>query len=624
MRRKRAMTGWYDPAQLAQTGIRVAISTVFGQFADKREALAAANAIAPQPFDESFDYSTKGADGFWLDFVADTGDGWNSTYAIARLLSAKSLTIGEDVLPRGRVLMMGGDQVYPTASRAEYEDRLLAPFEAAHEAEAQANGWPEKEARPDLYAIPGNHDWYDGLNAFFGLFCRRRIAIPGAIGQPRAGRPIAGWETHQTRSYFALQLPGGWWLWGTDSQLEGYIDQPQIEYFRHAARYWMPKGSKLILCVGTPSWQYVDEEDPDPGFASFSYLERLAGVEEDDNGEPMGHQLRLVLTGDSHHYVRFVEGDRHYITSGGGGAFLHPTQQVTDKNFTSEFPEPGVRHRRGNPRTPRSFKVAQSADGTPAVYPAAATSRLLTFWNLLFAFKNWKFPLLLTPAYALFIWILDFNARLGQKVGLGDALFRGGSLWRAVELYWQFVIASPLAPLLLGVTLAGYHFFADVKNGLGRFTAGAVHAAASAAAVTVTTCLLARAACSIWPAELKTLTAFAQQIGLIAGIGFVSAVVSATIFGLYLLVMLLVFSRHSNEAFSSIGHRGYKGFLRLRIGTDGALTLYPIGLTKVPWDRGATPRNPPLSPHLIEGPIRIPADAPVVSPAPAPPPTDSA
>lgn len=605
MRRKRAMTGWYDPAQLAQTGVRVAVSTVFGQFADKREALAAANAIAPQPFDESFDYKDEGADGFWLDFVADTGDGWNSTYAIARLLSAQSLTFGEDVLPRGQVLMMGGDQVYPTASRAEYEDRLLAPFEAAQQAEEKANGWPEGKARPDIYAIPGNHDWYDGLNAFFGLFCRRRIALDGVIGLERPGRPIAGRETHQTRSYFALQLPGGWWLWGTDSQLEGYIDQPQIEYFRHAARYWMPKGSKLILCVGTPNWQYVDEADPDPGFASFSYLERLAGAERDDEGEPMGHQLRLVLTGDSHHYVRFVEGDRHYITCGGGGAFLHPTQQVTDKNFTSEFPQPGVPHRRNSPRTQRAFKIARDPAGTPAVYPAAATSRLLTFWNLLFAFKNPKFPLLLTPAYALFIWILDFNARLRGFEGLGDALSREAGLWRAVEIYWQLVIASPLAPLLLGVTLAGYYFFADVKNGLGRFAAGATHAVASAAAVTVTTCLLADAAKSVWPATVTTLGTFAQQIGLIGGIGFASAVVSATVFGLYLLLMLLLFSHHSNEAFSSIGHRGYKGFLRMRIDADGALTLYPIGLTRVPWDRGAKPRNPELSPHLIETPIEI-------------------
>lgn len=46
------MVGWYDPAQLARTGIEVAISTVFGRHSDHRlvEALSASQR-------ESYDYS---------------------------------------------------------------------------------------------------------------------------------------------------------------------------------------------------------------------------------------------------------------------------------------------------------------------------------------------------------------------------------------------------------------------------------------------------------------------------------------------------------------------------------------------------------------------------------------
>ena len=40
-RRKLAMTNWYNPVVLVATAIRVAISTVFGQLADRREAIAA-------------------------------------------------------------------------------------------------------------------------------------------------------------------------------------------------------------------------------------------------------------------------------------------------------------------------------------------------------------------------------------------------------------------------------------------------------------------------------------------------------------------------------------------------------------------------------------------------------
>src|SRR3712207_4452221 len=82
IRKRLSMTGWYNPIMLVRTGIRVAISTVFGEFADRREAMAATNAIAPQPFDKSFDYSGDSKRGdFWFDFLADTGDGWDSTFA---------------------------------------------------------------------------------------------------------------------------------------------------------------------------------------------------------------------------------------------------------------------------------------------------------------------------------------------------------------------------------------------------------------------------------------------------------------------------------------------------------------------------------------------------------------
>lgn len=49
----------------------------------------------------------------WFDFMADTGDGGNSSYSVARLLAQPSirLTRGDSVLslPRGNLLLIGGD-----------------------------------------------------------------------------------------------------------------------------------------------------------------------------------------------------------------------------------------------------------------------------------------------------------------------------------------------------------------------------------------------------------------------------------------------------------------------------------------------------------------------------------
>lgn len=52
-------------------------------------------------------------DDLWFDFVADTGDGGNSSYSVARLLAQPSICVrcsdSELTLPRGNLLIIGGD-----------------------------------------------------------------------------------------------------------------------------------------------------------------------------------------------------------------------------------------------------------------------------------------------------------------------------------------------------------------------------------------------------------------------------------------------------------------------------------------------------------------------------------
>lgn len=128
----------------------------------------------------------------WFDFIADTGDGGNPTYAVARALAAPELVVpvssssskgaadapgimarspspanasqlqakssgsgssmnrfsssssvqegakasgcchdGQLELPRGEVLLIGGDLAYPNPSRETFEQRLFVPFQEA-------------------------------------------------------------------------------------------------------------------------------------------------------------------------------------------------------------------------------------------------------------------------------------------------------------------------------------------------------------------------------------------------------------------------------------------------------------------------------------------------------------
>jgi hypothetical protein len=258
---------------LASIGVRAAVSTVFGEFADRRDSMAAERPLDPVHFDSALDYRAQQGVDFWFDFAADTGDGWDSTYAMARLLGASQLALPGcpvNPLPRGKILVLGGDQVYPTPSEQDYLERFVGPFEEVHRQNLAAFT-PE----PDLYAIPGNHDWYDGLSSFLNLFCWRQLQGPWSLA--RRGKAIGGRRTKQVRSYFALALPHDWWLWGLDIQLSDYIDQQQINFFDHVAREWMNPGSKLILCTGEPDWGYVDVAAPQKIFNHFSYVESLVG-----------------------------------------------------------------------------------------------------------------------------------------------------------------------------------------------------------------------------------------------------------------------------------------------------------------------------------------------------------
>ena len=188
---RHGMVRWYNPVQLLRTGIDIFVSEELNARADPRLLEVQ---TGPDPdFAEGSDPVGEG--GFWFDYMADTADGYAPTFAMARLLSRESLTVSGKVLARGAFLVLGGDEVYPVASREAYEERLKAPFDAAS---ADVN----PEPAPHVYAIPGNHDWYDGLISFLRLF------TGGSRG--KEGRHLAIWRTCQTRSYFSIRLPGGW------------------------------------------------------------------------------------------------------------------------------------------------------------------------------------------------------------------------------------------------------------------------------------------------------------------------------------------------------------------------------------------------------------------------------
>ncbi|SCE81069.1 metallophosphoesterase family protein [Micromonospora mirobrigensis] len=535
---------WLAPFLLISTGIRTLLAMLFGAYLDKRELQNALDAkISKQ----------VGPDGgLWLDYVADLGDGFDATYSIAYLLAQPELTVDGHRLPRAQTLVMGGDQVYPSASYAAYEDRCKGPYQAALPASP-----PD---RPTLFAVPGNHDWYDGLTAFLRLFVRSR------------DRHFGGWGTGQSRSYFAIELPADWWLLGLDDQSGSYLDDPQLSYFDDVAKKLTAR-SRVILAVPAPTW--VKAVDHPTAYDSIDYFVRTIVA-------PTGAQVRLLLSGDLHHYARYAGPERQLITCGGGGAYLYPTHMLPER---LEVPPRDTLARRAS--VTREYDLV-------ARFPEKSRSRRYG-WGIFarLPFRNPGFTTLLGTLHTLLMLAMA-----------GVANDRAGTTE-------QRLFSVPLM-IMVVVTLLGAAFFAKPPSAGGKRHArhwilGVSHGVAQLALAAVGTWVWLMLPFYGWPWPLPAVAA-AVVYGPV--IGFVAAELVAA----YLLVAG-AFGVNVNELFAAQGIEDSKSFLRLRIDPDGTLTIYPIAVDRVSRDWQINPdQSPqsswltptrPLTPHLAEPPITL-------------------
>ena len=433
---RRRMVGWYDPPLLFRAESEVIISTLFSGHSDYRllEALASVS-------NETYDYTgyyredengkyvtdeqgqyvkdenKPARDEIWIDYVADIGDGWNSTYAVAYWLALPGLKLktaggqAEYETERGSLLVFGGDEVYPTASRKQYKQRTVEPYRTA-----LRYGEPP---HPDVFAIPGNHDWYDSLVSFSRLFCARRW--------------FNGWRTPQQRSYFALKLPHGWWLLGIDIQLKSDLDHAQIAYFAEVASQ-MNDSDRIILCTAEPHWlqtKVFEKYGADYSESNLAFLE--------DN--VLGKRVSVFLSGDLHYYRHHESPDgTQKIVSGGGGAFLNPT------------------HAEDVDELKGGFKLKTS-------YPDEATSRRLAWRSLLFPYYNPQFGFATGCLYFLTSWAVMANiGHFGiHEIGSAVTTTVKTGLVEAGAVFWILFI------------LGGFIAFTNTKSKAYQWIAGPIH-----------------------------------------------------------------------------------------------------------------------------------------------------
>ncbi|KQV96682.1 hypothetical protein [Pelomonas sp. Root1237] len=602
---ERHPVAWYQPSVLWTAANQVLSSLDQLRNRDGREA-------QPQPL-VVIDRSQPEADGtFWFDFIADTGDGGNASYAVASAALAPELALdGETLqtLPRGQLLLFGGDLAYPAASTEDYRYRFVEMFEAVRNdfADTLVRG-----RRLTLAAVPQNHDWMDSASTFSRYFVR---------GYDSA--PLLGADIPQRQSYFCVKLPGGWWALALDFALTRDIDRDQYEQFEtlaiggHGKPAVIGPGDKVILIYPEPYWTRpigdgADESHP-------KRYQRLEGL--------LRGRIRLRLAGDLHHYMRWdsqdLARDGRLVTCGCGGAFTHPThtrattRPVRLQAFDTEDcipPEP----RTETPAlkvglTGRRARGVHFERKEATVYPAAEASQGRA-WRNLFAFLprreggngNVGFALLLGALY----W---FNAYLNSSPfswsfradGFQPLWAYGPGDYLAVLALWlKAMVFSPLGFLInglmaFGCMTMGREAVDELSPDDGRtkrwavtWGMGAVHAGVHVLAVFSLEFFMHQAV-SLWAG----LGSRDQWLGLIlhsllvgVGVFIGGAVLGSALFGGYLALMCRL-GLLTNNAYSALDGQDHKGFLRFRITPDGSMQAFFIAIDRVPrrWRRAGTP-----------------------------------
>jgi uncharacterized membrane protein HdeD (DUF308 family) len=254
-----------------------------------------------------------GAD-FSFIVIGDTGEGDASQEVLRDQLLAVA---GRDDV---RFVVISSDVVYPNGSMKDYEAKFWLPF---------------KGVDKPVYAIPGNHDWYDALEAFLATFLQPDAARLAMRARAEADLRLS--STTETRIDSLIQqatrlrgeyaVPTGFQrgpffevqsdrfaLVAIDTGIVKRIDPAQQAWLESALD--RARGKTIMAVVGHPF--YAGGYDQTPGHDDFVELKRLL----------LERGVTIMMAGDTHDLEYYAEPPAqgqtgiHYFVNGGGGAYL--------------------------------------------------------------------------------------------------------------------------------------------------------------------------------------------------------------------------------------------------------------------------------------------------------------
>ncbi len=255
--------------------------------------------------------------------IGDPGEGDASQYAVVPPLRTQ--------YEGTNFLFVLSDVIYPAGDVNQYVEKFYYPY---------------RDYPGPIYAIPGNHDWYDGLNGFMQHFCeaeplapetapvrgmRERLrrwlwreaseTDPVALAAGHALRVRPEQQASQPGPYFLIEAPR-LRIVAIDPGIGGVLDAEQGDWLERVS-FADPEKPKLLL-TGKPllvngKWEpcQIDE-------GSRTVKDIVAAPEAN---------YVAAIGGDIHNYQRYcVERSDGavvpYIVSGGGGAYTSATHRL--------------------------------------------------------------------------------------------------------------------------------------------------------------------------------------------------------------------------------------------------------------------------------------------------------
>jgi hypothetical protein len=241
-------------------------------------------------------------------------------------------------------------------------------------------------------------------------------------------------------------------------------------------------------------------------------------------------------------------------------------------------------------------------------FPSTADSRRACWRNLFFPYlpgnKSRTFGLMTAVLYLLLTLPIVFAVN-----DLDWSAPLSGITHTAINL----MVHNSLSMFLVAATVFGFVFFTDTHSTAYRVIMGGLHGVVHVVAAFFIAIgagyLTSWVSSPDWvlhvpwfgdglnfPIDMRL--PFAAVLVLLGGF-----VIGSFIMGAYLLLSLNLFGRHGNEAFSSLSIEDWKNFIRLHIDEQGTLTIYPVGIRRVPrkWKEHNGETGPKLVPDPADG-----------------------